>query len=397
MYDTQTSLEIRKASAAMEFGKAVKEFKLDKSRTFTVATEKMKGMDHGPNHTEGDPLEHSQLYVAELNSYLKIHAQDFSAQEARLLRLGGALHDIGKAGTQKYDAVSDRQNKWVGASPQDIVDAKRLIYTIAIDLSSGVYKDRYPDLEPEVLAIRKEVGTYSETKLQKEFLRLSADVVSEIIRREVDLRDHRALVANFRDHGKKSAEMARGIIQEAQVELSPEEQKLLDYLIENHMQLLDLADLSVEDLSDPKKNQGPLKIFEKLFVDGEKGMRSMNEQKIKMLLALTYADNASTHHKGESNEDRQKAFERIVHALTELRSRMAPVLEKETQDKKVEDVLKEAFREHGSLATYLMKEKGKSGKEIGAATQAVKKFAQEHVDEDLETLYEKVVTFAQTF
>ena len=377
MYDQETPLEVRKAGAAMEFGKAVKEFGLNQSPTFAEATKRMKDMDHGPNHSEGDPLEHSQLYVAELNSYIDEHAKDFTPEETRLLRLGGTLHDIGKAGTQKYDVVSGKQNKVVDATPDQIAEAQSL----KLKLLSEVSGKSVDEIKALSGGKQKDLATQFEAELQPKLASMS--------------KEFPALAANFRGHDKKSAEMGKDIVKESGVELSPEETKLLGYLLANHMDLLDWADLVEADLNDPKKVQGPMKIFETLFVEGEKGSRAINEKKIKMLLALTFADNASTYHKSESDGDREKAFARIVKVAEAFRAKTEPVLEKEAQDKKVNDILVAAFQDQGSLATYLAKEKGLAGKLIGEAANKVKEFVRANLGKDTESLLEEVRQFAQ--
>jgi len=126
-----------------------------------------------------------------------------------------------------------------------------------------------------------------------------------------------------------------------------------------------------------------------LFVEGEKGMRKINEQKIKMLLALTYADNASTYHKNQSDKDREQDFKQITKAIEILREKTELVLKKEADDKKVSDVIKEAFRDHGDLTTYL-KGKGLVGKAIGDASSVVRDHVRANLEKDFNILCEEV-------
>ncbi|HBR80867.1 MAG: hypothetical protein UX09_C0011G0004 [Candidatus Uhrbacteria bacterium GW2011_GWE2_45_35] len=375
--DQETSIEVRKAAAAMEFGGAVKEFRLDQSSIFVSAIEKMEGMDHGPNHTEGDPKEHSELYVAELNSYVRNREGDFSAEEVRLLRLAGTLHDIGKAETLKYDVVSGKQNEVVGAAVEQIEQAQNLKLRLLAEVSGKSTE------EITVLSggKRADLLKQHEAVLQVRLIAVA--------------KEYPALAANFRGHDKKSAEMSKNVIQESGLELSADDAELLDYLLSNHMNLLDLADLSETDLEDPKKMQGIGKIFENAFVEGEKGSRKINTRKIKLLLALTYADNASTHHRGDSDSDREAAFKRIVEVVEKLKIAIEPVLEKETQDKKVDDSLTEAFKDQGGLSAVL-KGKGFQGKQIGEANAKVKEFVRNNLDQDQNGLNEKIRGFVQS-
>lgn len=375
MRESEISLEERKASAAMEFEKTIQEFGLEKSPIFVAATEKMKGMKHGPNHSEGDPLEHSQLYVAELNSYIAARTEDFLLEEAHILRISGALHDIGKAETQKFDVVSDRQNEVVGASPEQIEEAQNVKFAVLSEIS-GKTVDEIKALSG---GKQRDLISEHEIALQQKLAGVAQDFP--------------ALTANFRGHDKKSAEMGKNIVEEAGVSLSTGDAELFEYLVVNHMKLLDLSSLSEADMNDPKKTQGHIKNFENLFVEGTP--RKINEQKIKMLLALTYGDNASTYTKGQSDEDRKRSFGAILMSIDGLRVKMQFVLEKESTDKKISDVLQEAFKDQGGLVGYFTKEKGLAGKQIGDAVAPVKEFVRDNLKKDFVELCGEVRRFAK--
>ncbi len=258
-----TEMEYKKGGEAHRDN--VREFNLEKSLTFAAYWEKMERIeDHGPNHNEGGPSAHTQLVEGAIEVYIggKL-SKKLSDSDERLLRLVGVLHDIGKADTQQFDVVSPNQNKLVGATTEQIKSAEALIINKLQELSgrdlSGVSKSE----------LRKVKSEYADQIQQ--WLRSLAE-------QEAPQRPQ-AIVANFRGHEQSGVEAAKRIVQESGINLTGGELDDLLFIIQNHMTLL-LPD---------NFNLGQ---FEKLFARAD---GSIDERKIELLRAMTYADNDATY------------------------------------------------------------------------------------------------------
>ena len=116
MIERELSLDEKKSIAQGDFNKEVREFGLENSPIFIEAVDKMRGMDHGPNHQEGDPLVHTQLVLHEINTYLQTQEHGLSENDQKIIKLSALLHDIGKAETQQFDVVSPKQNEVIQAN-----------------------------------------------------------------------------------------------------------------------------------------------------------------------------------------------------------------------------------------------------------------------------------------
>lgn len=260
--------------------KNVRELGLQNSPTFNTCWKKMVQIkNHGPNHDEGSPALHTQLFEGEMDVYLHDKLGGvFSESDQRLLRLAGVLHDLGKADTQQFDVVSQNQNKLVGATEAQIKSAEDLFFS-KLQKFSG--RDLSNASKSEIRKIRSQYDGQIQQMLQ-----LSAEP---------------AIVANFRGHERAGVGIADQIVAEAKINLSDSEKEELRFMVENHMAFI-------------SRDSFNLSRFEKLFVktDG-----SVDERRIALLRAMAYADDAATFN--ANSKDSKEVLKEIDASLRALR------------------------------------------------------------------------------
>lgn len=356
MLEREASLEELKGESAVEFKKTVGEFNLNGSAIFKDATEQMKHMDHGPNHQEGDPLEHTQLVVMYANRHLDHTKTPISEEDRRVVRLAAVLHDIGKPADMQYDVVSVEQNKIVQAKDEEIAQAQIAVFDILSEITGqGTNGLSGKEMTKEIARLKGLIDKEKDDVLRQQ---RRTSLREKLITLHSVRPELKALVVNFRGHDKASKELADSIVEEAKIEMGEAEKQMLDFLIENHMQLFDLDQLNTDK-------------FKKLFVtDGV-----VDEKKIALLTALVYGDNAGTFKKGSSAGSREQFFNDLLKKMEIVKSEVRVKLDKEAQDKKVDDVLAQAFPGKAPGKNGLAKifsAQGKKGAEIGKATSAIK-------------------------
>lgn len=334
-------LDEKKAAAAAEWREAIERIGLGKSETFSRALKQMEGMDHGPNHREGDPAVHTQLVLHELRRALQTAEHGLSESDVELLRLAVPLHDIGKADTQKFDVVSQKQNEMVGADASQIEEARAWKNQLLAELS-GKTPEELAGLSKSQLA--KVEAEYADT-LQEKIKHLLPSV-SESVKR--------AMAANFRGHDDKSAAMLPTILAEAGIDFSPGQRADAEFVVKNHMLLLNPGDVRLQK-------------FKELFVNPD---GSVDQRKIDLLRMHTRADDAASVRPGETAETKRAFGASMDAALANLGQELRK--EKEAEQKKREAAEFERQVFGGTMADYVMAKGVPQGPEFGKAMGKLK-------------------------
>jgi hypothetical protein len=339
MLDQELPLEIRKELAKETHRNNVEEFGLDKSERFRQAFEKMTGMDHGPNHTEGDPAVHTFLVEFEMSQFLQMQEHGISVEDQKILRLATVLHDVGKADTQKFDVVSKTQNELVGVNDEEIEKANDFILQLLSEVSN------------KSIEILKSLSKGALGKIKTEYIEGLQEKL-RIMSEKGELKKYPAIVANFRGHDKVSAEMINEIIFELGISLEENETKDLDFVVKNHMLLLDPEKVTPEQ-------------FKSNFVmeNGE-----FDDRKISLLRAHAHADNAGTINK--KHRDARSLLERIDDSIEKLKNEYLFAKKKEDEIVKAQVFEQEVFG--GTVAAYLQLRGLEQGPSLGKAIGRVK-------------------------
>jgi hypothetical protein len=354
------TLEMRKEASKQAHRENVEAFGLDKSPTYTAKFEKMKGMDHGPNHQEGDPAVHTMLVELALNNFLKQYDHELGESDKVTLRLAATLHDVGKADTQQFDAVSAKQNEVVGATEQEVQDAKAEIDGLFYhgELLARL-KELAPD-ETDLIAKVDAVQTKAFSKMGKKYhetgemsnndkkgIKKALGLFLQHVPKSVfDPGKFPGIAVNFRGHDEASLELVEKIIQETGQEVSEEALADIKFVVENHMLLLEPDKLTS-------------KKFLELFVeDGE-----INTRRIDMLRAHTFADDA-----GRANTRREEGTQlaKIDDAIKKNALAFEKAKAKREAAEKSKRLQAEVFADTGGKASAFLAKKGVTGREMGA-------------------------------
>jgi len=336
----ELSLDDKKARAAGDYRDAVARFSLESSETFTAAMGKMKGMDHGPNHGEGDPLVHTQLVVFETARAFRTAGDNLSESDLELLQLAAVLHDIGKAGTQKYDVVSGKQNETVGASPEQVDAAGKWVNNLLAEVSGQILEGLS---KSNIRKLMEEHSAQMQGRIKEELPGAGDDV-------------RKAIAANFRGHDDKSVEMLPAILEQSGAKLSDGQKADLAFVVEHHMLLLNPGDVRL-----PK--------FKELFVspDGR-----VDERKLDLLRIMTLGDDAASVRPGETPEQKRAFRGQVDSAITKLKLELEAEAEKARKEAVAKEFEKSIFG-GSSMAEYVTGRGIPQGKDFGRAMGMLKK------------------------
>ena len=296
------SLEEKLAAADMDYKSAVAEFNFESSQTFQDVTKQMGEIpEHGPNHQEGNPLEHTQLVVSDIKRVAELKEFGFNDEDKKLLSAAAVLHDTGKATSLQYDVVTAKQNEKAGASEGQIMQAQETKLKILEEFTKNGFEISADKRQPPVdLEGLKEM---SKGQLRKLIDNLPSELKKEfntnLTRHCVDsfgTDEHNpALAANFRKHEKDSVEVSQQILEDGDIDIPEGQQEDLIYVVENHGALLDWNTMNLD-------NKGDWNKMVKIFADGDENGQ-IDERKLMLIAAHTIADKNSTINEQQKTPD----------------------------------------------------------------------------------------------
>ena len=351
MLEKDLSLDEKKAIAKGDFREVVAEFNLESSESFSSRFQKMQGMDHGPNHREGDPAIHTQLVEFELNQYLQTQEHGLSEHDQRLLRLAVAIHDLAKADTQKFDVASNAQRETlktggIEIDESQVKSADDLIKSILTKLSGQDVSDLS---KSKLIKLKDEYRDALQAEL--------------IVAKSANPEKYPALLANFRDHDQEGAKLVETIVKEAGIQLTDEENEDLKFIVENHMDFLDPGKLTLDG-------------FRKLFVrDGV-----VDARRIELIKIHAYADDKGTHKPRKAGE--ASLLQRIDENVERLKNEYAVALKKEKKEVNVRLLIGAVLPE--GMEAFLVSKGIVKGPNFGKAAGQVRELVTKNVGEDFD-------------
>lgn len=370
MKEQEMPLEMRIEISKQAHRENMEAFGLDKSSGFAGLFDRMKGMDHGPNHQEGDPAIHTQLVELAMNDFLRTQEHGLSEADQRLLRLATALHDVGKAETLQYDAISPKQNEMVGLPDEDVEaisgEIDDLLFHGELLARLTEYAPEEIDLKDEIIAAEgiafandqmsdkfKTTGELSNT--DKERIKMVLlPILLRVPKTVFDKDKFPGFVANFRGHDDASAALVGPILDETGQDYSVGERDDLEFVVKQHMLLLEPEKLS-------------FKKFKELFVKEDGGV---DKRRIDLLRAHSYADNAGTVKKKAA--DGPPLIEKIDAVVGKLIAQHEAEKAKAEAAEKAAQLEASIFEDHdGKMSAYLAK-KGLEGRAMGMGIGKIK-------------------------